>query len=103
MPHQPPVARRMFELTEPVCLVNFLSEEPNQELEGLGFRGYWDGYFAGRAAPLGRTTADVVHALFYNFGPGEAARHVPKVWETTTPEAAYAARMRGCAAALRRA
>jgi 1,4-dihydroxy-2-naphthoyl-CoA hydrolase len=23
-------------------------------MEALGFRGYWDGYFAGRSAPLGR-------------------------------------------------
>jgi hypothetical protein len=96
------VARRMFELTEPICLVNFFSEEPNREMEALGFRGYWDGYFAGRSAPLGRVPAEVVHAVFYNFGPGEAARHIPKVWETTTPEEAHAARQRGCVAALRR-
>jgi hypothetical protein len=28
----------------------------------------------------------VVDALFYNFAPGEVARHIPKVWRTTTPE-----------------
>jgi hypothetical protein len=44
----------------------------------------------------------VVDALFYNFAPGEVARHVPKVWRTTTPEAAIAARQMGCAKALRR-
>jgi hypothetical protein len=27
----------------------------------LGLRNYWDGYFAGQAAPLGRTPAEVVH------------------------------------------
>lgn len=95
-------ARRMFELTEPVCLVNFFSEEPNEAMAALGFTTYWDGYFAGRSAPLGRVPAEVVHAAFYNFGPGEAARHLPKVWETTTPEAARAARQEGCVAALRR-
>ena len=41
-------------------------------------------------------------ALFYNFAPGEVARHIPKVWRTTTPEAAIAARQLGCANALRR-
>jgi hypothetical protein len=46
--------------------------------------------------------AGVVHALFYNFGPGEVARHIPKVWSTTTPEAAIAARQEGCVNALRR-
>jgi hypothetical protein len=44
----------------------------------------------------------VVDALFYNFAPGEVARHIPKVWRTTTPEAAIAARQAGCAKALRR-
>ena len=68
----------------------------------LGFRNYWDGYFAGRAAPLGRVPAEVVHAAFYNFADGEVARHIPRVWDTATPEAALAAREQGCVAALRR-
>ena len=28
-------------------------------------RGYWDGYFVGRAAPLGLAPAEVVHAVFW--------------------------------------
>ena len=44
----------------------------------------------------------MVHAAFYSFAEGEVARHIPKVWDTTTPEAAHAARERGCVAALRR-
>jgi hypothetical protein len=102
MQHPDPVARRLFELTEPIALVNFFSPEPNESMAALGFRNYWDGYFAGRAAPLGRVPAEVVHAAFYSFAEGEAARHIPKVWGTTTPEAAYAARERGCVTALRR-
>ena len=96
------VARRLFELTEPICMVNFSSPEPNDSMAALGFRNYWDGYFAGRSAPLGRVPAEVVHAAFYNFAEGEVARHIPQVWDTTTPEAAHAAREQGCAAALRR-
>jgi hypothetical protein len=102
MPHPEPVARRLFELIEPISLVNFFSPEPNDAMAALGFRGYWDGYFAGRSAPLGRVPAEVVHAAFYNFADGEVARHIPKVWDTTTPEAAHTAREQGCAAALRR-
>jgi hypothetical protein len=68
----------------------------------LGFTNYWDTYFAGRAAPLGLVSAELVDALFYNFAPGEVARHIPKVWHTTTPEAAIAARQKGCVKALRR-
>src|SRR6478609_8891776 len=96
------VARRLFDLTEPISLVNFFADEPNDAMAALGFRGYWDGYFAGRAAPLGRVPAEVVHAAFYNFADGEVARHIPRVWDTTTPEAAHAARAQGCVAALRR-
>ncbi len=102
MPHPEPVARRMYDLLEPICMVNFSADEPHEAMAALGFRTYWDGYFAGRSAPLGRVSAEVVDALFYNFGEGEVARHIPKVWETTTPAAAIAARQQGCVAALRR-
>lgn len=102
MQHPEPVARRLFLLTEPICVVNFFSAEPNDSMASLGFRNYWDGYFAGRSAPLGRAPAEVVHAAFYSFTEGEVARHIPKVWGTTTPQAAHAARERGCVAALRR-
>ena len=101
-PSPPAVARRLYDLTEPICLVNFFSDEPNQSMAALGFSNYWDGYFAGRAAPLGLVPAEVVHAAFYNFAEGEAARHIPEVWRTTTPEAANLARQQGCVAALRR-
>src|SRR4051812_24069241 len=101
MQHPEPVARHLFDLTEPISLVNFFTQEPNDAMEALGFRNYWDGYFAGRSAPLGGAPAEVVHAAFYSFAEGEVARHIPKVWETTTPEAAHAAREQGCVAALR--
>lgn len=95
-------ARRMFELLEPICLVTYCADECNEELAALGHRTYWDGYFAGRAAPLGRVPAQVVHAAFYNFADGEAARHIPSAWETIPPEASVAAREQGSAASLRR-
>lgn len=95
-------ARRMFDLVEPIGVIPYSADEPNQAMFALGFTNYWDTYFAGRAAPLGPAPAEVVDALFYNFAPGEVARHIPRVWRTTTPEAAIAARQRGCVAALRR-
>ncbi|WP_126643522.1 SCO6745 family protein [Embleya hyalina] len=96
------IARRMFELLEPICLVTYFADECNEELAALGHRTYWDGYFASRAAPLGRVPAQVVHAAFYSFAEGEAARHIPSVWETIPPEASIAARERGSAASVRR-
>ena len=35
-------------------------------MAALGFTNYWDGYFAGRSAPLGRVPAEVVDAAFYS-------------------------------------
>src|SRR6188472_4356454 len=96
------MARRMFELVEPIGVLPYSADEPNEAMFALGFTNYWDTYFAGRAAPLGVVPAEVVDALFYNFAPGEVARHIPKVWGTTTPEAAIAARQAGCVQALRR-
>lgn len=95
-------SRRLFRLLEPIHLVTYFAPEPTEALVGLGLSGYWDGYFAGRAAALGPARAEVVHAVFYNFAPGEVARHVPRVWGITSPEQALAARERGSVAALRR-
>ena len=95
-------ARRLHGLVEPIHLVTYFAAEPTEALLALGLRNYWDGYFAGRAAPLGRVPPEVVHAVFYNFADGEVARHIPRVWDTTTPEAALAAREQGAVAALRR-
>ncbi|MEU0532750.1 SCO6745 family protein [Amycolatopsis tolypomycina] len=97
------VARRMYDLVEPIGLVPYFADESDEALLALGLRNVWDAYFAGRAAPFGRSVpAEVVHAVFYNFAPGEVARHLPRVWELTTPEAALAARERGCVAGMRR-
>ena len=95
-------ARRLYRLVEPIHLVTYFSHEPTDALMALGYRNYWDGYFAGRAAPLGQVPAEVVHAIFYNFADGEVSRHIPRVWNTASPEDALAARERGSVAALRR-
>jgi hypothetical protein len=97
------MARRLFDLVEPVAVVTYMAAEPTEAVMALGLPTMWDAYFAGRAAPLGREVpATVVHALFYNFADGEVARHIPRVWDMVTPEAASAAREQGSVAALRR-
>jgi hypothetical protein len=103
MSHPEPVARRMYDLVEPIGLMPYSADESDEALMALGLRNQWDAYFAVRAAPFGAAVpAEVVHAVFYNFAPGEVARHIPKVWQLTTPEAALAAREQGCVAGLRR-
>lgn len=95
--------RRLFQLVEPVAVVTYMADEPTEAVMALGLRNVWGAYFAGRAAPLGRDVpAAVVHALFYNFADGEVARHIPRVWDTVTPEAANAAREQGSVVALQR-
>ncbi|MEU7748914.1 hypothetical protein [Nonomuraea sp. NPDC049158] len=100
MPHPRAKVHRMFELVEPIATVTF-SEVANEAFLALGMRNYWDGYFAGRAAPLGLAPAEVVHAVFYNFADGEVARHIPWVWGKTSPQEAITVRERGSATALR--
>jgi hypothetical protein len=97
------LGRRLFEVVEPLAVVTYMADEPTEAVMALGAGGVWDAYFAGRAAPLGRDAPpEVVHALFYGFAPGEVARHIPRVWDRVTPEAANAARQAGTVAALRR-
>jgi len=95
-------ARHLHRLVEPIALVTYQADEPTEALLALGLRNVWDAYFAGRAAPLGPVPPEVVHAAFYNFADGEVARHIPRVWDLTTPEEALAAREHGSVAALRR-
>ena len=51
------MARRMFELVEPIGVIPYSADEPNEAMFALGFTNYWDTYFAGRAAPLGLVPA----------------------------------------------
>jgi len=81
--------------------------------------GFWRGYFAGRAAPLGvagtggaaaptsasaasAASAAVVAASFFNFAPAFVARAIPGVWELITPEEALRVRLAGAAEGLGR-
>ena len=101
MSHPQAKVHRMFELVEPIAAITF-STVPNEAFLAVGMRNFWDGYFAGRAAPLGLAPAEVVHAVFYNFADGEVACHIPWVWGgKITPQEAIAVRERGSATALR--
>ena len=94
-------ARAMWTLFEPIHAVTYFAPEARAAFEEAGLRGFWRGYFAGRAAPLGPAEAPVVTASFFNFSPAFVARAVPAVWELITPQDALAARLAGAVAALR--
>ena len=94
-------ARRMWTLFEPVHAVTYFAPEARAAYEGAGLRGFWRGYFAGRAAPLGAAGAAVVTASFYNFAPSFVGRAVPGVWELISPDDALRVRREGAVASLR--
>jgi hypothetical protein len=123
------MARSMWTLFEPIHAVTYFTAEARSAYEQAGLRGFWRGYFAGRAAPLGvagaggmvaapagtaavptgtvaapagAASAAVVAASFFNFAPAFVARAVPGVWELITPEEALRVRRAGAAEGLGR-
>jgi len=90
----------MWTLFEPVHAVTYFTAEARSAYEQAGLRGFWRGYFAGRAAPLGvagasgaaaagaaaagaagpasEASAAVVAASFFNFAPAFVATRHPR-------------------------
>ena len=83
----------MWTLFEPIHAVTYFAPQARSAYEKAGLRGFWRGYFAGRAAPLGAAGAAVVTASFFNFAPAFVARAVPGVWELVTPDEALRIRV----------
>ena len=94
-------ARQVWQLYEPLHAVTYFAPEARTAFEDAGLRGFWRGYFAGRAAPLGAVGAAPVTALFFSFAPAMVARALPDVWQRAAPERALTARLDGAVAALR--
>jgi hypothetical protein len=99
---EPRLARRFFDRFEPVHAVTYFAPEARAALDGLGYRGFWMGYFAARSAPLGMVPTEVVTATFYNFAPERVAKALPAAWQIAGPDAALRARQDSAVAALRR-
>ena len=74
---EPAVSRTAWHHLEAVNAVVYFSPECREGLKQVGLRGFWMGYFAGRAAPMGAVSAGVVEATFYNFAPAMVRRSVP--------------------------
>lgn len=95
------IARIMWQLFEPIHAVTYFAPEARAASDGAGLRGFWMGYFAQRAAPLGPVGPEIVTACCYGFAPRRVARAIPDAWQYTTPEQALRARLDGADAALR--
>jgi hypothetical protein len=94
--------RRMWSLFEPIHAVTYFSLESREAFADIGLTRYWDGYFAGRSAPLGPISGEPVVAIFSGFAPPLVTRALPTVWQTADPAPALEARQAGAAATLRR-
>ena len=81
-------ARRLWQHVEPVHAVVYFAPEVAEGFAEAGVRGWWAGYFAGRAAPLGECSAEVVQAAFHGFAHARVAKAVPSVWQVLSPGAA---------------
>ena len=95
-------ARALWQCIEPYHAVTYFTDEARAAFEEIGLRGFWRGYFAGRAAPLGAVGTGAVVATFYGFHPDFVAKAIPGVWSIVSPSDAIAAREAGAEAALMR-
>ncbi|MFF9060503.1 hypothetical protein ACF09K_17725 [Streptomyces sp. NPDC014882] len=96
------VVRTMWERFELVHDLVYFAPEAHRAAGELGLRGFWMGYFALRAAPLGPVPAAVVTSSFYVFHPDRVARAVPDAWGYADPADVLSARERAMDAAMTR-
>src|SRR5512135_1061946 len=94
-------SRDLWVLLEAVHSVTYFTAQARAAHEAVGLRGFWRGYFAMRAAPLGPVGPGLVTALFHGFAPRMVARALPAAWALATPAVALQARQNGAVAALR--
>jgi hypothetical protein len=95
------LARALWTLFEPIHAVTYFSPRAREALADVGLARYWDGYFAGRSAPLGALSAEPVTAMFSGFAPFLVDRALPAVWSVVTPAQVIEARYVGAEATLR--
>ncbi|WP_254205292.1 SCO6745 family protein [Nocardia alni] len=93
-------ARDMWRVLEPVHGVTYFAPECASAFKAVGLRGFWMGYFGGRAVPLGQVGPSVVEAVFYNFHPDMVRRAIPDAWKFAAPEAILDARRTSSAQVL---
>ena len=101
MHREPKLARRFLDRFEPIHGVTYFAPQVREALDGLGYKGYWMGYFAARSAPLGAVPPEVVTAIFYNFAPSRVAKALPAAWAIAGPEEALRVRQDTVVAVLR--
>jgi hypothetical protein len=95
-------ARRLWTTLEPLHAVAYFAPDVRAAGKAIGLKGYWDTYFAFRAAPLGAVSAPTVVGIFAVFAPEMVARSLPSAWSRASVEDCLAARTAFGAEVLRR-
>jgi hypothetical protein len=95
-----PTARQLWVALESVHAVTNFAPGCRQVGRQAGLRGFWAGYFAARAAPLGAAGAGPVAAAFYNFHPAMVHRAIPACWDVVDPARLALERAAAAATAL---
>lgn len=95
-------ARQVWQSLETIHAVTYFADECRRAPADLGLKGFWMGYFAGRAAPMGEVSAGVVTATFFNFHEDRVCRAIPDAWDHASASDVLVARETSAAAALRR-
>ena len=99
------IARQSWRALEPFHAMIYFAPEAQEEYAALGYdvaANRAAGYFPARAAAMGRVTAGVVHATFFNFSRLAVEFGMAGAWDVASPEQLLAARLRGADRALRR-
>jgi hypothetical protein len=79
-------AGRLTRTLDTLHSVVYFAPEADEKFGELGLNSVTH-YFAGRSAPMGAVSANVVAATFYNFNPRLVARAIPAAWELAPPAA----------------
>ena len=94
-------AHRLWTTLEPLHAVVYFAPEVRVAGKELGLRGFWDTYFAFRAAPLGPIAAGPVVATFAGFEPAMVGKALPSAWTRVSVADCLATRVAVSAAVLR--
>ena len=96
-------AHRIWVTLETLHAVTYFAPGVADAGRAIGLTGFWQTYFAFRAAPLGAVGPEAVVAIFAGFHPQMVGRALPAAWEAATPARCLEARRSVAAASLRHA
>lgn len=92
--------RRLHRRIEPLHAFIYFSPHANLRYRQIGLAPH-AGYFASRAAAMGRVGPEVVTATFFNFKAEVVRAALPEAWDHASPQEVLAARLAGADESLR--